>query len=124
VTDCGGLAIISTVISAAPVGLYFTASGADSLTHGAVRRRGLRLHNLLAAAFPLAFESIRTANANAELRGPQQLDQLKRTTPPREVRFFARKESAAVSAAIPVHSIGWPSSHSISREKQAEVMPL
>src|SRR5437870_7214474 len=57
------------------------------------RLSSFRSHNLLLAAFSLDLGSVRTANANAELRRPRQLGQLKRATPPRAVRFFARKKA-------------------------------
>src|SRR5437764_9677981 len=60
------------------------------------RLSSFRSHNLLLAAFSLALGSVRTANANAELRIPRQLDQPTRATPPRAVRFFARKEAGQV----------------------------
>src|SRR4029077_8470187 len=49
-------------------------------------------HNPLSAAFPLAYDEIRTANANAELRRPRQLYKSTRATPQRAGLFFARKE--------------------------------
>src|SRR6266567_2106377 len=56
------------------------------------RLSSFRSHNLLSAAFPLDLGSVRAANANAELRIPRQLDQPAQSTPPRAVRFFARKK--------------------------------
>src|SRR6266550_8625284 len=56
------------------------------------RLSSFRSHNLLLAAFPLDLGSGRAANANAELRIPRQLDQPTQSTPPRAVRFFARKK--------------------------------
>src|SRR5881296_413443 len=58
-----------------------------------VRLSSFRSHNLLLAAFPLDLGSVRAANANAELRIPRQLDQPAQLTPPRAVRFFARKKA-------------------------------
>src|SRR5437868_11084356 len=56
------------------------------------RLSSFRSHNLLLAAFPLDLGSVRAANANADLRIPRQPDQLRRATPPRAARFFARKK--------------------------------
>src|SRR6266566_2261231 len=56
------------------------------------RLSSFRSHNLSLAAFALDLGSVRAANANAELRIPRQLDQPTQSTPPRAVRFFARKK--------------------------------
>src|SRR6266702_1619782 len=71
-----------------------------------VRLSSFRSHNLLLAAFTLDLGSVRAANANAELRIPRQLDQPAQLTPPRAVRFFARKKGRRECRYPPFRSAG------------------